>query len=161
VPLLQERGLQVTGVDTAPDMVRLAREAQGAGATFLEGDVLALPFPDGGFDGVICHRLLHHYAEPAIRVAALRELARVSRGVVIASFFNRFSLSAARRSVRYLLKGHPPEDRRAIPLRRIADEARRAGLGLREAIPIRWGISPLWILVLARPQSSEAPDIAR
>jgi SAM-dependent methyltransferase len=38
------------------------------------GDVRKLPFPDGAFDLVLCHQLLHHLSAPA---EALAELHRV------------------------------------------------------------------------------------
>jgi SAM-dependent methyltransferase len=68
----------VTGLDKAPTAVaetrRLAAERGLRNLTVTEGDVYALPFPDGAFDVVHAHQVLQHLADP---VAALREMARV------------------------------------------------------------------------------------
>lgn len=48
-------GIEVTGVDIAPNLVRRAEaraHAEGLNAHFLEGDAEALPFEDGSFDVV-------------------------------------------------------------------------------------------------------------
>jgi hypothetical protein len=62
--------------------------------------VHALPFADRTFAGVLCHRLLQHIPSDGERRAILGELARVSRGVVIVSFFDACSLQSLRRAVR-------------------------------------------------------------
>lgn len=48
---LARRGAQVTGLDASAEMLRLARERHPA-ITFVQGDALALPFPDDTFDAV-------------------------------------------------------------------------------------------------------------
>ena len=61
------------------------------------GDALALPFPDGYFDTVVCVRVLHHFADPAPVVA---ELGRVVRdgGTLVLEYANKRNLkSIARR----------------------------------------------------------------
>ena len=67
------RGAAVTGVDVSPAMVALAQRAH-PGAEFRLSDVVALPFPDGSFDAVLCNFGLGHFPEPE---AALAECARV------------------------------------------------------------------------------------
>jgi SAM-dependent methyltransferase len=77
----------VTGLDNAPTAVaetrRLAVERGLRNLTVTEGDVYALPFPDGVFDVVHAHQVLQHLADP---VVALREMARVctADGIVAA-----------------------------------------------------------------------------
>ncbi len=67
-------GRQVTGVDAAPGMLRVAREYVG-GVDFEEMDFETLRFADGAFDVVLAsHALL--FARD--RVAALREWRRVA-----------------------------------------------------------------------------------
>ena len=49
-------GVQVTGVDIAPNLVQRAQaraDAEGLKARFIEGDAEALPFEDASFDVVI------------------------------------------------------------------------------------------------------------
>jgi len=68
-------GREVVGVDAATGMLARARAAVPA-ATFVEGDFLALPFPDRGFDVVIAVHSLHFAGDPG---AALVEWRRVTR----------------------------------------------------------------------------------
>jgi ubiquinone/menaquinone biosynthesis C-methylase UbiE len=65
-------GHTVTGVDLSPDMLAVAR-ANVPGASFLEGDLVALPVDDAAFDLVVCGLALAHVADLA---AAVRELSR-------------------------------------------------------------------------------------
>lgn len=65
------------GVDRSPEMLRLARaklaEAVPA-AELRQGDLTALPLPDGAADTVILHQVLHFVPQPG---AALAEAARL------------------------------------------------------------------------------------
>jgi ubiquinone/menaquinone biosynthesis C-methylase UbiE len=76
-------GGRVAAVDAADDMVEHMR-AQGLDA--VAGDLLALPFEDGSFDGTIAAFAISHVAEP---VRALSEARRVVRdgGVVMVGGF--------------------------------------------------------------------------
>jgi ubiquinone/menaquinone biosynthesis C-methylase UbiE len=67
---------QLTGVDAAPEMVRVAREAGGddARVRFLEGTAELLPLPDGSADLVISTTSFDHWADQR---AGLAECARV------------------------------------------------------------------------------------
>ena len=71
---------QVTGIDTAGDVLALAsQEAERRGQVnvrFEAGDVYHLGFDDGTFDVVHAHQVLQHLSDP---VAALTEMRRVSR----------------------------------------------------------------------------------
>ena len=62
-----------------------------------QASVHALPFDDDSFELVVACRLLHHFADPDERRAAVRELARVSRNGFIASIFDRTSWHGWRR----------------------------------------------------------------
>lgn len=68
--LLAARGAVVVGCDHSLDMLRLADGARCG------GDLLALPFAAGVFDGVVCALAIGH---TAALEAAIRELARVLR----------------------------------------------------------------------------------
>lgn len=70
----------VAGLDL-PDE-NLAEHWHAAGLPCCFGDATRLPFPDGAFDLVLAIEVLEHVPGPA---AALDELARVSRGHLIAS----------------------------------------------------------------------------
>jgi SAM-dependent methyltransferase len=89
--------------------------------------VHALPFADSTFDGVLCHRLLQHIPTPVERITILRELARVSRGPIVVSFFDACSLQHLRRQVRRLF-GKRRSGRGAVTRRCFLLECRAAGL---------------------------------
>ncbi len=56
LPLYREQ-VQLTGIDLSPAMLGIARQRAGElgrAADLREADALALPFPDGSFDTVVC-----------------------------------------------------------------------------------------------------------
>lgn len=73
-------GVPVTGLDL-PDE-HLAEHWHAAGLPCCFGDATRLPFPDDAFDLVLAIEVLEHIPDPD---AALGELARVTRGHLIAS----------------------------------------------------------------------------
>lgn len=147
--LLVERGYRVTAADSSAHMVERARQAAptGAGVRFDVRDVLDSGYPDGCFDAVVCHRLFHHFGEAGLRQRALGELARICRGPVIASFFNAFALDALRSRLKHALRGTRATDRIPIPLATFAADGRLAGLRVERTVAVRFGISPLWLVV--------------
>jgi len=72
--LAERRGAVVSGLDASGPLIDVARN-QVSGGDFRVGDLEALPFADRSFDAAIAANSIQ-YAED--RVAALRELARVS-----------------------------------------------------------------------------------
>jgi len=73
--LLLERGHQVVGIDTSPEMLAIAR-GQAPGADFRHGELAALPLEDGQFDVAVCGLALTHVADLA---PVMSEFARVLR----------------------------------------------------------------------------------
>jgi len=72
-------GTRITGIDLSPAMLAVARRRArelGIDADLREGDAEALPFPDGGFDAVVCALSLCCIPGPA---KAISEMARVLR----------------------------------------------------------------------------------
>ncbi len=115
--------LATAGVDLSLAMVREAR-AHADCRLLVAGSADMLPFRDGAFDAVICHRLLHHLHEPAARAAILREAARVARHTVVVSYWD----VRARR---------PKRSRRSVLTKeQLVDEAAAAGLELQP--PVRY-----------------------
>lgn len=100
--------------------------AQGTGPRAC-ASVHALPFADGTFAGVLCHRLLQHIPTAVERITILRELARVTRGPLVVSFFDAGSLQHLRRQVRRCL-GKQRSGRSAVRRGTFAAELRAAGL---------------------------------
>jgi SAM-dependent methyltransferase len=70
---LRDRGHRVVGVDTAPTLLRHAREADTSGR-YVFGDAMALPFPDGSFDVAVAYNSLMDIDDMA---AAVGEAGRV------------------------------------------------------------------------------------
>ncbi len=63
---------------------------EGPMAEIVRADALRLPFGDDAFDAVTCTLTLHHFDDRAA-AAVLREMARVSRGLVVVSDLERAS----------------------------------------------------------------------
>jgi ubiquinone/menaquinone biosynthesis C-methylase UbiE len=77
IELFGPRASQATGIDRSSEMLRLARvklEAAGIHPSLRQGDMYALPLPDGSADSIIIHQVLHYAHSPA---AAISEAARV------------------------------------------------------------------------------------
>jgi SAM-dependent methyltransferase len=157
LPLLVERGFEVTAADSSPIMLAQARQAwsdfggtsrtPGGRVDFDVQDIMKTTYDDGQFDAVVSNRLFHHFAESPIRRAALAELRRICGGRVIVSFFNSFALDTLRRGVRHVLFGERRVDRFPISLRQFAEDGRAAGLEVVMALPTWWAISPQWYVV--------------
>ncbi len=154
---LLEAGYSITAADTSTHMLTRARTLLAGeisvgrpAVRFSCCDVLRTPFQDDAFDAVVCNRLFHHFVEPEIRRAALRELARICRGPMVVSFFRSLGIDAIRFHLKHAIRGSVPSDRIPIPLRDLRQDVRSAGLEIVAALPTRWGISPQWYVKLAR-----------
>jgi len=79
---LQLLRYRTCSLDLAEDMLRIGRRRLAPGSWLATGDVAALPFRDGAFDGALCCGALHHVPEWRW---ALREIHRVLRpgGVLV------------------------------------------------------------------------------
>lgn len=121
--LLRERFDAVVGADSSMPMLSV----YGAEADTRYGccaDIFNLPFADGSFDWVICHRYLHHLHRHDERVAALASLRRVCRrGVVFYAWIN--TLFARRRG----------SMRASMPRSRLDAAITGAGLTMRDVYP--------------------------
>jgi 2-polyprenyl-3-methyl-5-hydroxy-6-metoxy-1,4-benzoquinol methylase len=155
--ILVGSGYRVTCADCSEHMTRMARRRWEAIRSnfeltlqqpdFATRDVMHTGYPDGHFDAVICNRLFHHFRESEIRIRALSELRRISRGPVIVSFFNAFALEAVRFHLKHALRRTTPSDRVPIPAWNFLNDIRRAGLKPVSVHAVTWGISPLWHVV--------------
>src|SRR2546428_4367410 len=73
--------VRIVALDLSPQILSLARRGIDAypEITLLRGNALALPFPDGAMDVLICGLALHHFPfDMAVRL--LREIDRVAGG---------------------------------------------------------------------------------
>jgi len=117
-------GQRVVSLDLSASMLDRARALLPGAA--LQGSVHALPFRDRAFDVVVSCRFLHHLHECEARAAALRELARVSDRLLLASFWDAASWPALR--VRLGLRSDEgPRGRTACAREEIAQLTELAG----------------------------------
>jgi ubiquinone/menaquinone biosynthesis C-methylase UbiE len=108
-----------TGIDMTRAMLNRARELAAekgvANVTWREGDVAALPWPDGVFTIVVTRFAVHHFPDPA---AVMREMVRVcaprGRVVVVDTWTSSDPAKAA--AFNRLEKLRDPSHVRALPL---------------------------------------------
>jgi SAM-dependent methyltransferase len=132
---LAGRGASVTGLDVSAAMLEAARDS---GRPLVRGDVTRLPFLDASFDHVVCCRLLHHLHTRDERLAVARELVRVARSLVIASFWDAASLPALRRRLGWK-RSEGPHGRVAVSRAHLLEVFRAAGaevIDVRHAFPL-------------------------
>lgn len=108
---LAARGHRVTGLDAAPDALDVARRHDATHTvTYVEGDALALPFPDASFDVVCAMDFLEHVTDPAAVIAeAARTLA--PGGIFFFHTFNRNALAwlVIIKGVEWFVSNTPPD----------------------------------------------------
>lgn len=71
--------LDITGLEYTEEALQIAR-ARNPEITFIQGDILKMPFDSDSFDIVLCSEVLEHLEKPA---AALNELLRVAKKELI------------------------------------------------------------------------------
>ncbi len=138
----------VVQVDRDPAMVA----ACGPGRARACASVHQLPFRDHTFAGALCHRLLQHIPTGVERRHVLCELARVTRGPIVVSFFDAWSLQHLRRVVRRW-SGKRRSGRSAISRRTFLAELRAVGLTVEAVRPLRRFVAEQ-TLVLCRPTAN-------
>jgi SAM-dependent methyltransferase len=135
-----------TGIDMTPAMLDRAHQlAAGKGVANVawhEGDVAALPWPDGAFTIVVTRFAVHHFPDPA---AVMREMVRVCapNGRVVVADTCASADPAKAAQFNRLEKLRDPSHVRALPLGALEDLFRTVGLGrpqirfseLRDTVP--------------------------
>jgi len=128
-------GRTYIGIDLAAAMLGEAR-ARHSGAIYVAGDLAHLPLADASVDVAVCIRLMHLVRDPALRVAFLRELARVARVGVVIDFRHdrsvRTWLGRVRARVGLRARAH-----NAHALEVIVAELASAGLTRPHFVPVR------------------------
>jgi ubiquinone/menaquinone biosynthesis C-methylase UbiE len=76
--IYENKGCKVTGIDSSPTMLDVARVKLNEGAELHLGNANRMPFPDASFDLVLTMFLLHQ-VEPQIRSSILKEAVRVMK----------------------------------------------------------------------------------
>lgn len=86
---LASDGLNVTGIDSSPEMIGYARSRCVAGEQYLVGDARRLPFPDRHFDSCVAITSLCFIRE---QEQALAEVVRITRRRIVLGLLNQHSL---------------------------------------------------------------------
>ncbi|TAH36776.1 MAG: class I SAM-dependent methyltransferase [Planctomycetota bacterium] len=139
-PLLSRAAPLCLACDRTAAMLRLAPASRR-----LQAAAERLPLRDSAVDLAFCMRLLHHLQQPQLRIAVLRELARVSRRHAIASWYDRASLPAWRQRVRGRARARFP-----IARRQFEREAQTAGWRVIAQRYLARGLSEQVIALLER-----------
>jgi len=92
---------QVTMLDISENMIQAARHWIGERKnTRIDiGDIFSISVPSGTADLCFCMRLFHHMDTDTKRLAALKELTRVSKRFVALSFYNKNCVRYRRRQL--------------------------------------------------------------
>lgn len=98
-PALLGAGSRVFCADIAIEMASRCAARLRRRADTVVADTVRLPFEDGSFDAAICMRLIQHGFTGERLCALMRELARVSRRIIVASFYETRTLHSAWRKV--------------------------------------------------------------
>src|SRR5690606_39218329 len=139
-------------LDANLPMLEAARAALAGGAP-LAGSLFALPCASRSFDVVVSCRFLHHLHGDDELARAVAELVRVSRALIVASFWDAASLPGLR--VRLGLKRHEgPRGRVYRPRAELAAAFARAGAPVLEFAPVLRFVTQQTFLVARR---SDAP----
>ena len=125
-PVLLRRAVRLVCADLSGPMLHEAQSALDQPARagrvgFVRAAAEQLPFAKGAFDVLVCHRLLHHIADPAARGRLFSELARVAGRWVVLSFQDATTLKRR-------LQRSRPRRRVALTPRELEREASRPGL---------------------------------
>ena len=143
---LKELGFYVIGADYSIHMLYYAKKNLVGKSTnyisFEQQDIFAIQHPNNTFSATVCNRLFHHYPTAELRRSALKELARVTDGPIIVSFFNSNSISALINKFKNFLLKKKPQDRFSVSLNTFKKDVKSAGLVITDCFYTRFGISP-------------------
>jgi SAM-dependent methyltransferase len=153
--LMAKRGYRITCVDPSEialtkaarqwEEIASSRNSSAPKPAFVLGQPLQTKFPARHFDAVLCTGFFDRLSSSDLRIEALRELRRISRGPVIVSFCNAFALGALQLGA--ARKRVDSGRRIPVPVWAFLNDLRRAGLNPVERHAVLWGISPLWHIV--------------
>ena len=160
---LIQKGFNVSSADRSMEMITIAKKnyknspyqlnAQYPRMQYFQEDIIAgTKFKNNEFDAVVCHRLFHHLVDSKTRIQAIRELKRITKGLIIFSFFNSFSLSTIVRLAKNTINRRIPTDRIPISNKKIIAELETLGMEVIKFIPVLFGISPHCIVIADRAQ---------
>lgn len=105
-------GCELHGVDGAPAMLRLGREAVArcgleGRVRLLEGYLPGAPLPRKGYDAIISNSLLHHLADPMVLWETIRAVGRPGAAVFVMDLMRPESREQAQRLVDEYARDEP------------------------------------------------------
>jgi len=86
--ILKSKGFDVTGLDISEGLINVAKK-EHKDIAFVLGDLLKLPFPDNGFDGVWAQASLVHLETPQDTKKAIGEFYRILKNQGVIHIFVR------------------------------------------------------------------------
>ena len=147
--LLRRHGFQSVGCDISPAMITVARRrfaALGYDVPFVETNIEQLPYPDGFFDAATCVGLLMHL-DARMRVRALREIARVTRGPLLVQYVR----DDVFQRMRTRLTGRPAGGAQyPVTTDEIGSDLQQSGLIGRATFPVLPGVSSSVLMLLEK-----------
>lgn len=129
------RGRTYVGLDLSTAMLREAA-SRAPDARYATADLTRLPLADACVDVAVCVRLMHLVRDPALRIAFLKELARVARVGVVVDFRHDRAVRTwfGRVRARLGLRARPHN---AHSLAAVTAEFEAAGLAHPRFVPVR------------------------
>lgn len=79
----KKRGLNAVGLDISRNLLKIAKRK--AKVSLILGNALALPFKNGAFGNSICIAVVHHLKAEKDRLTCLKEIARTTKNIILAS----------------------------------------------------------------------------
>lgn len=99
--LFAEKAKEVVGVDLTPAFVAKAQATSAQrglrNVSFREADIEQLPFAEGSFDIVTCHKALHHFPHPSKALAEMRRVLKRGGRLVLGDSLSSNDSATAQR----------------------------------------------------------------
>jgi len=157
-PLLCEQQSRVIfAADQSLEMLEAAKRGQAsevvARVKYFQTSVFAIDLDASAVDCIFCIRLLHHFKDPAHRLAALREFARVTRDTLIVSLWVDGNYKAMRRKrleLQRAAQGESGQNRFVVAKKQIEAEFKEAGFCIIKALDFLPGYSQWRTYVLRK-----------
>ena len=121
-------------VDYSVNMLKAVEERFGTrdNLRLIQAEISCMPLTDSSADLCFCMRLFHHMKDDKVRLAALKELTRISKKYVALSFYNKRCVRYYwRKALRKKIRGN------YVTLAHIAELAKQVGLELIARFPRR------------------------
>jgi ubiquinone/menaquinone biosynthesis C-methylase UbiE len=151
-----EAGYEVVGSDIAAPMMRVAldkvRDVAGVRG-FVRADAEKLPFSDASVDCVMSIRFLLH-VDRGVRVAVLREMARVARRWLVLDYRHKYSYRYALLRVRQALGFRRREIAPQLSRAELTAEVTAAGLRVVGVFPVARVFSDKWVVLCEKALSA-------